>query len=140
MILRTDKRRVPFQIDRRDFEAVRRYPWTIAGAGYPYTSSGKGPRRRPIPLHVFLMGRAPDGLEWDHRNRDKLDNRRRNLRAVPPVINRLNRSWRRLVGVSRFGRKWRARIGKRHLGLFASRSGAAAARRKAERRLFREGE
>jgi len=40
-------------------------------------------------MHRLLIG-TPKGLETDHRNRNKLDNRRKNLRIVDRSQNSLN--------------------------------------------------
>jgi hypothetical protein len=79
-------------------------------------------------MHRELLS-APAGLEVDHINGDKLDNRRANLRLATIGQNRQNAARRKdntsgVKGVSwkRGENKWRARIvvdGKeRHLGLF----------------------
>lgn len=57
------------------------------GDGYPCISL-KGKHTK---IHRFVMGANPDGLETDHINRDKLDNRRENLRFVTGAENRKNR-------------------------------------------------
>lgn len=41
-------------------------------------------------MHRFLL-KTPKGLETDHINRDKLDNRRSNLRIVSRTQNSINR-------------------------------------------------
>jgi hypothetical protein len=93
MIYLTDKHRDPFQIDEEDYEAVSHFFWYIGR--YPQTSirvysNGIYIKRKIIKLHHFLLGKAPEGMEWDHENRDKLDNRRFNIRAVTSVVNRRN--------------------------------------------------
>lgn len=90
MIVYSNKWKIPFQIDEEDYESVSRYSWCIDG--YPRTSvRADWGGLRAIRLHEFLMGKPPEGKEWDHINQDKLDNRRENLRAVIPTINQRNR-------------------------------------------------
>jgi hypothetical protein len=60
-------------------------------------------------LHRLLLGRAPDGLWWDHKNHNTLDNRRKNLRAITPSANAQNRRpreerWCRLTPQQRLER------------------------------------
>ncbi len=138
--LHTVESKVPFLIDAADYEAVSYYSWRYDN-GYPETRTGVGQSKRGTRLHIFLLGYAPDGLEWDHRNRNTLDNRRENLRAVTHQINMLNRgvpinNSSGAVGVSPSGKKWRARIqihGKSiGLGSFTTKEEAIAARRAAE--------
>src|SRR5689334_2630750 len=93
VVLLTDKRKQPFIVDADDVEAVSRYPWALSN-GYPRTRIGKGATGRSLKLHQFLLGKAPAGLEWDHINRDKSDNRRCNLRLVTPRENKQNRVFR----------------------------------------------
>lgn len=83
---------VPFVVDADDCEAVGYYFWRLdASTGYITTTSGRwGSRRRSLTLHQFLLGPAPAGLQWDHINRIKTDNRRSNLRAVTASENTRN--------------------------------------------------
>jgi hypothetical protein len=92
VIVYTDKHRTPFKIDKRDFELVARYPWCLGSSGYVVTSVGKWPKTCVTTLHQILLGRAPKGHQWDHKNRNKLDYRRINLRLVTSGQNAQNRS------------------------------------------------
>jgi hypothetical protein len=93
MIVYTDRYREPFEIDEDDYEIVRRFTWRIA-AGYVQTSLRcyEGPHRyRTICLHTLLLGPAPAGLQWDHKDRNKMNNRRSNLNAVTVSENGKNK-------------------------------------------------
>lgn len=70
------------EVDEQDYERVAARHWSLAGRGYA-RSAGKHPdgRFRSIYLHRFVMG-EPEGMQVDHRNGDKLDCRRSNLRVV----------------------------------------------------------
>mgnify|MGYP000399636682 FL=1 len=71
-------------IDADDLQKIEKHRWHIAG-GYAVRcvriSRGKG---QTISLHRELLGlTTDDGFEVDHVNRDRLDNRRTNLRVLP---------------------------------------------------------
>jgi hypothetical protein len=64
---------------------------SMSGNGYPQVCpKGSG---KSIPLHQYIMGTAGRGFEVivDHVNRNKLDNRRENLRLVSPHDSNINR-------------------------------------------------
>jgi hypothetical protein len=66
-------------IDAADFDAVGQFPWFIRESGY----AGRTRDGRRVYLHRELLGLEPgDGLFVDHINRNRLDNRRANLRVV----------------------------------------------------------
>lgn len=137
MIVHTDKHRVPFQIDGDDYEAVSHYAWHIDTDGYPRTGIGSGRgRQRSIRLHIFLLGRAGNEVEWDHENRDKLDNRRSNLRPMTHAGNQRNKVAPGERGVVRRRKRWHAQINvegrRRHLGTFDTEQEARRARHDAE--------
>lgn len=60
--------------------------WSLDGYGYPcsYISGTM------VKLHHLIVGKPPEGKVTDHINRNKLDNRRKNLRFVTQRENLLN--------------------------------------------------
>lgn len=117
--------------------------WCLDAWGYVVRRGEDG---RIVRLHRLLLGLAPgDAREGDHENRDRLDNRRENLRIVTRAQQMHNVSPRprsstyRGVSFCRQTGRWRAtaQVGGRwkHLGRFDSEEDAAAAAR-----AFRERE
>ena len=141
MIVYTAKHRVPFHIDDADYEAVSYYTWheSHRGSGRITTTVN----RRQLHLYVFLLGPAPSGLVWDHIDRDSLNNKRENLRAITQQENTRNCSTPRnntsgVVGVNRYLlTKWRASLTldrrQIHLGVFDTVVEAARARKIGEK-------
>lgn len=100
--------------------------WTYATAGYAFRNK---PRRvqaegpAVLWLHRVIMERMtgtplPKGSEVDHANRNKLDNRRANLRMSDRSLNSANREMQRNnstgyrgVYQTRNKKRWRAAIG-----------------------------
>jgi hypothetical protein len=108
-------------IDAADAEQVSRYRWHVGSGGYPAYSlsrSHEGKNPMEIKLHRFLMGLAPGNLmQVDHINRDRLDNRRSNLRLVTADVQAQNQgssrgstSKYRGVHWSVRAQKWRATV------------------------------
>lgn len=75
-------------IDEADLSLLSMYSWHYSGPGYPATRV----RNKIYYMHQIILGDTPKGLQCDHINRDKLDNRRSNLRFVTPQQNILNRN------------------------------------------------
>jgi hypothetical protein len=73
-------------VDKQDFDLIRQYVWYLNKNGYAYRWDGS----RPVALHVTILGHR-EGLEIDHKDRNKLNNCRYNLRHVTHAVNQLNR-------------------------------------------------
>ena len=117
--------------------------------GYAHRDSGTRGCRLRLAMHRYIM-MAPDGLEVDHINGNKLDNRTENLRVVLPIVNhqnkrkpRNNTSGYKGVCFDKSRGKFTANIGMKgktfHLGRFVSIVDAARAYNEAALRLYGEG-
>ena len=114
--------------DEEDDWLVGSYTWCRGPKGYAQTGGGHS---RLMRMHSMIMGKRP-GLEIDHINRNKLDNRRENLRFVTRSQNNLNRH--QGTGISylaRIDRYWaKATLHKKtyNLGYYKTYNEALAAR------------
>lgn len=76
--------------DLEDWNYLKFYGWRLGSTGYAQTRvDGKN-----LKFHVEVMGRKT-GFVIDHINRNRLDNRKENLRFVTQEVNTLNRSMQR---------------------------------------------
>lgn len=107
------KKRV-VKIDKNDLAKVERCFWHINSKGYAQRLVSKGKYQL---LHHYLFGRK-DGFLVDHINRDRLDNRKSNLRFVTRSGNNFNHKVRNtsksgITGVSWKNKSkcWVAKIG-----------------------------
>lgn len=137
-------------VDDEDVALVNKYRWSVYRDKYPIILHRSGPHsnRLVIQLPRLLMD-APKGMEVDHINGDRLDNRRSNLRVCSHAENMRNRK-RRVDNRSGYKgvywdparSSWRAEI--RHnkrvywLGRFDSVKDAARAYDEAAERLHGE--
>lgn len=65
---------------------VDQYQWSKSTKGYGQARvNGK-----LVLLHHYLLGKPPEGMVTDHINRNKLDNRKGNLRFVTQKVNMNN--------------------------------------------------
>lgn len=81
-------------VDDEDFEWLSQWKWHLSYYGYANRrqhlhSSRKHQKFNMIKMHRLIID-APNGLEVDHINGDKLDNRRANLRVVTHAQNMCN--------------------------------------------------
>ena len=89
------------KIDIEDIDKLKPFTWYINSAGYVNTSLHIGRKNKRgiyknILLHRFIMGVEKEIYPVvDHINRDKLDNRKSNLRLVNYQINAINASLRK---------------------------------------------
>jgi len=129
-------------VSPEDYECLKSYVWRLNPSGYAQRTvwvSGAG-KTAKVYMHRQIAG-CPKTLEVDHINRDKLDNRRDNLRLCLRSQNnaasrRKGGKYSKFRGVtydpSRKGtKKWIAQIGfnnkMRRIGYFYSPEDAARA-------------
>jgi hypothetical protein len=82
-------------VDDEDFDWLMRYKWSLNGHGYVHRNvpcelirAGHSPNVR---MHREIMG-FPEGMEIDHANGDRTDNRRCNLRICTKSQNLANQT------------------------------------------------
>lgn len=136
-------------VDAVDVALVGAWNWTASNSGHMYRRKPKSAGGETIFMHHEVLGKAP-GLEVDHINGDRRDNRRANLRFVTKAQNQMNRvavvAASGFKGVARNKKGWSASIKKRvegkkvnyHLGTFKTPEEAAAAYDRAAVGMFGE--
>jgi hypothetical protein len=133
-------------LDDVDVERFGLMPWKVDKSGHVAWNTWIDGRPKTLLLHREIFGAKPGQL-LDHKNRDKLDNRRENIRLADARGNaanrdpqRTNKRHSRYKGVTFHGqrKRWQAACGKRYLGLFASEESAALAYDRAAREAFGE--
>lgn len=122
-------------INSDDLELVMGFKWHITNLGYARTDFWK-PQRGYIFMHRLIMP-CPQGLQVDHINGDRLDNRRENLRICTQAQNvaaRLktkNQTHSKYKGIKRIRTKWSAVLRHRdkdiYLGMYDNELSAAKA-------------
>lgn len=75
-----------FIVDAEDMNRVEQFPWQLHKRDGYITAKGK------IKLHRFLLGVTDPKIIVDHVNRNRLDNRKSNLRIVSSFENSANHS------------------------------------------------
>lgn len=136
-------------IDAIDADIILPYKWQMVGN---YAGRARLAKEKPGSFYIYMhrwIVDAPAGMQVDHINRDKLCNRRANLRIASRSQNKANsgplaNNTSGYVGVTWHGRarKWMAqtKVEKRHiyLGLFDDAADAARAYDAASREAFGE--
>lgn len=133
------------KIDLEDVPYVEKYSWCERSRGYVGRVDSNG---KIITLHRILA-KAKKGEIVDHINKDKLDNRKENLRICTYQQNIFNsgKGTKNTSGVTGVGwrkdtKKWRAYIivdaVQKTLGSFKEKDDAVKARLKAEKKYFKE--
>ncbi len=89
VIINRSKPPVTAVVDYRDRGIAGLRRWRRSPSGYIYCATSVGGRPVTLYLHREIAGLTPgDGLEVDHINNDRLDNRRSNLRVLTHAQNR----------------------------------------------------
>lgn len=132
-------------VDISDYDNLSEYKWCFLSSGYAHRRSW--PDDKVVLMHRQIMA-APKGVEVDHINGNKLDNRRENLRLSNRVQNARNREkclnpkTSKYKGVFKKGKRWAASIKENykncHLGYFDTQEQVAAAYNEAAKIRFGE--
>ena len=98
-------------VSSEDHEALSRLSWHIATNGYATNRSPVDGVKITIRIHNEVMRlhgvEIPDGMEVDHINRNRLDNRFENLRLCTRSKNLANKEYK--SNSTRFQRCFKAR-------------------------------
>jgi len=119
------------KIDKEDLEKIKDYKWHLDNCGYIQNSKN-------ILLHQLILGKKK-GFEIDHRNTNKLDNRKQNLRYATRSQNSMNKESKGYF-FDENRNKWKPTICVNfkdiYLGYFNTEQQAQFARKKAEQKYF----
>jgi hypothetical protein len=135
-------------VDDDDYERISKHKWCYDGHKYAIRSERKGGKKINIFMHCEILGH-PDGMETDHINCNKLDDRKSNLRICTNSqqrqncpIRKDNTSGFKGVSFNKDVRKWEAYINcnrvRTRLGFHDSPEEAAYAYDNMARKLFGE--
>lgn len=134
-------------IDVEDADIVSSTKWYLRPDGYVATNNYRDSGYSY--LHSVLLDKSDRRLYVDHRDRNRLNNRKNNLRIATPSQNGMNKSLRSNNTSGRVGVHWSASNEKwcamicnegRHvnLGYFENFDDAVKCREKAEHEIFGE--
>lgn len=131
-------------VDDDAHKELSQYNWHFV-RGYAQRWAWVGGKRKKIYMHRVVLG-TPEEMQTDHRDGNKLNNQRDNLRVCTPSENRCNRG-RTIVNTSGFKgvtwdrsrNKWKAQVellkNKINVGRFDTAEAAARAYDEAAKKL-----
>lgn len=118
-------------IDATDVDLVSRFKWRYV-RGYAQARPSVKGRTTSLLMHRLLLN-PEDGLQVDHIDRDRLNNRRANLRLATPSQN-MGNCGRQVNNTSGYkgvhqqsSGRWSAKLNRKWLGTFDTAHEAAAA-------------
>jgi len=132
-------------VDHEDFEWLNQWKWHYMN-GYAYHSFKINGKYTEIGMHAFIL-QTPKGMETDHVNRNRSDNRRSNLRVVTTSqnqhnvgVNVKNTSGHKGITFHKRDRYWQVMIriaGRRfYIGSYKEKDKAIVAYNIAERKAY----
>lgn len=138
-------------VDGVDYEYLNQFNWSIDGSGYPQRATTINGKKRPIRMHRDLLNLVR-GQMADHKDGNKLNDRRGNLRICIKAENNRNRGLLRnntsgYIGVWKRKEKWRKKVWaveihinnkKKYIGSFLTKEEAARAYNEAAKDCFGE--
>jgi len=132
-------------VDDEDFEYLNQWKWHLSN-GYAVRNSGKWPKQKHIFMHRDIVN-TPNGMDTDHKDMNRLNKQRDNLRVCTRAENRHNQgipknSNNKYKGICWTGTGWKAQIkvnGKKiHLSVHKNKEDAARAYDQAATKHFGE--
>lgn len=79
-------------VDDEDYDYLSQFKWSVTSTGYAHRNAKIGlNKRRYIKMHA-VVAQTPQGMETDHINRNRLDNRKSNLRICTHTENMRNQT------------------------------------------------
>lgn len=135
-------------VDDEDYKWLNQWKWYYSSAGYARRDPYERNKRSHIMMHR-LINHTPKGMETDHINGNRIDNRKKNLRSYTRQQNRVNKPKLKtntsgINGVSwhKKANKWRAQVylndKQIYLGLFTNILEAKKVHDEKARELFGE--
>ena len=108
-----------------------KHKWNIGTRGYAKRLVAVDGKRVDVFLHRVVANAKPKEIV-DHINRNKLDNRRENLRVVSSLVNCLNRNpnatkLSKYKGVTKKDNGWQVYVNGKYIGYYKSELEAAIA-------------
>lgn len=136
-------------VDDEDFEKLSQFRWNLTGGGRGHGNYvARRNDRTPVYMHREILN-APKGMEVDHINGNRTDNRKSNLRLCTSTQNNWNMRLRKDNTTGYKGLRWRADVkswrvnvkkdGKEiQVGYFKDKKEAIRARDTAAKELYGE--
>lgn len=78
-------------VDDEDFEKVTKHSWSLDLKGYVRAGVRREGKNISLRIHRVIMN-EPRGMQIDHKDGNKLDNRKKNLRVCTNAENCRNRN------------------------------------------------
>lgn len=144
------------KVNNSDYPLVEKYSWHINSNGYAVTFLPRikinGKIKRPIVyMHRLILNLQDKNLYCDHKNGNRADNTRTNLRPASPTQNSANIPKKKFdsassgfkgVSWSVLNKNWRCRVSHKGaqvwMGSFKKEEDAAVAYNKVAKELFGE--